>query len=199
VDRTGAAAAGAQRRRAAGRAPFPPCFSSWLYTIRRYTCHGVRFCCADDGADRYSAHAAVDVERRTRRITAREHQRYVHARNVHRALRRLRGQGVRQALRRRILRRYASTAPQRHQGRTQCTSQPVGNNQRCQQTCLNRRRVCRFSGSVGFYPRAVRYILYSRTRISAQNAYQLLEHTPSRKETTQFCVVSFHLGVCSNN
>ena len=41
--------------------------------------------------------------------------------------------------------------------------------------------------------------VYSRTRISAQNAYQLLEHTPPRKEATQFSVVSFHVGVCSNN
>ena len=42
---------------------------------------------------------------------------------------------------------------------TECTSQRVGKNRRCQQTCLNRRRVCRFAGSVGFYPRAARYIL----------------------------------------
>jgi hypothetical protein len=42
-------------------------------------------------------------------------------------------------------------------------------------------------------------ILYSRTRISAQYVYQLFEHTPPRKEATQFCVVSFHVGVCSNN
>jgi hypothetical protein len=34
---------------------------------------------------------------------------------------------------------------------TECTSQRVGENRRCQQTCLNRRRVCRFAGSIGFY------------------------------------------------
>jgi hypothetical protein len=39
---------------------------------------------------------------------------------------------------------------------TECTSQRVGKNRRCQQTCLNRRRVYRFAGSVGFYPRATR-------------------------------------------
>ena len=45
-------------------------------------------------------------------------------------------------------------------GGTECTSQRVGKNRRCQRMCLNRRRVCRFAGSVGFYPRAARYILY---------------------------------------
>ena len=40
---------------------------------------------------------------------------------------------------------------------------------------------------------------YSPTRISAQNVYQLLEQTPPRKEVTQFCVMSFHVGVRSNN
>jgi hypothetical protein len=44
-----------------------------------------------------------------------------------------------------------------------------------------------------------RKFFYSRTRISAQNAYRLLEHTSPRKEATQFCVESFHVGVCSNN
>jgi hypothetical protein len=43
---------------------------------------------------------------------------------------------------------------------TECTSQCVGKNRRCQRVCLNRRCVCRFAGSVGFYPRAARYILY---------------------------------------
>jgi hypothetical protein len=45
-------------------------------------------------------------------------------------------------------------------GGTECTSQRLGKNRRCQQTCLNRRRVFRFAGNVGFYPRAARYILY---------------------------------------
>ena len=39
----------------------------------------------------------------------------------------------------------------------------MGKNRRCQRVCLNRRRVCRFAGSVGFYPRAARYILYLPT------------------------------------
>jgi hypothetical protein len=43
------------------------------------------------------------------------------------------------------------------------------------------------------------FVSYSRIQISAQDAYQLLERTPPRKEATQFCVVSFHVGVCSNN
>ena len=42
----------------------------------------------------------------------------------------------------------------------ECTSQRVDKNRRCQRVCLNRRRVCRFVGSVGFYPRAARYILF---------------------------------------
>jgi len=40
---------------------------------------------------------------------------------------------------------------------------------------------------------------YSRTRISAHSVYQLFEHTLPRKYATQFCVVSSHVGVCSNN
>jgi hypothetical protein len=36
----------------------------------------------------------------------------------------------------------------------------VSKNRRCQRACLNRLRVCRFAGSVGFYPRAARNILY---------------------------------------
>ena len=58
----------------------------------------------------------------------------------------------------------------RVQGETKCTSQRVGKNRRCQQTCLNRRRVCRFAGSVGFYPRTTRYILYPRyPRVATKN------------------------------
>ena len=40
---------------------------------------------------------------------------------------------------------------------------------------------------------------YSQTRISAQNAYRLFEHTPTWKLTTQNCVASLRSGVCSNN
>jgi hypothetical protein len=50
-------------------------------------------------------------------------------------------------------------------GGTECTSQCVGKNRHCQRVCLNRRSVCHFAGSVdthagsvGFYPRAARYI-----------------------------------------
>jgi hypothetical protein len=40
---------------------------------------------------------------------------------------------------------------------------------------------------------------YSRTRISAQNAYQWFEHTATLKLTTQNCVASLRGDVCSNN
>ena len=53
-----------------------------------------------------------------------------------------------------------------------------------------------FYGSIAYpVPRA----RYSRTRISAQNAYQLFEHTPTWKLTTQNCVASLCGGVCYNN
>jgi hypothetical protein len=41
--------------------------------------------------------------------------------------------------------------------------------------------------------------VYSQNRIRAQSAYQLFDDTPSREEATEFYVVSFHVGVCSNN
>ena len=44
---------------------------------------------------------------------------------------------------------------------TECTLQRVGKNRRCQRVYLNRRRVSHFAGSVGFYPCAARYIMYS--------------------------------------
>jgi hypothetical protein len=49
------------------------------------------------------------------------------------------------------------------------------------------------------YPRLLHTILYSRTRISAQYEYQLFEHMPTSKLTTQNCVTSLRSGVCSNN
>ena len=59
---------------------------------------------------------------------------------------------------------YQRSAPGEGTGGTECTSQRVGKNRRCQRVCLNRRRVCRYAGSVGFYPpRAVRYVLYPCT------------------------------------
>jgi hypothetical protein len=48
-------------------------------------------------------------------------------------------------------------------GGRECTSQHVGKNRRCQRACLNRR----FAGSVGFYPRAARHILYPLYPIGA--------------------------------
>ena len=54
-------------------------------------------------------------------------------------------------------------------GGTECTSQRVSKNRHCQHVCLNRRRICRFAGNVGFCPRSARYILYPMYPLSECN------------------------------
>ena len=50
----------------------------------------------------------------------------------------------------------------------------MGKNLRCQRVCLNRRRICHFAGSVGFYPRATRYILHPLYPLPGANSGLLL-------------------------